>query len=99
MRALDLFPEDGKGFGKKYWDANGSKVADLVAGGEIDGYAREPLPVSHRPKDSFLWQRNARRLKGDESKTYPGTDYLFVYWFGRYHGIIPAPSPEPVAHR
>jgi hypothetical protein len=41
-----------------------------------------------------LWQRNARRLSGDHARAYPATDFLFVYWFCRYYGIIPA-APQP----
>lgn len=97
MRALSLYPENRSGFGPDYWDDYGTDVAEIMGGGEQDGYAREPLPISHRPKDSFLWQRNSRRLKGDTVKSYPATDYLFVYWYGRAQHLLPAPPQEPVA--
>jgi len=93
LRGLELYPENRTGFGKAYWKEKGEYIGATLGGGVYRGYAREPLPVSHRPKDSFLWQRNARRLKGDRLNTYPATDYLFLYWFARYHGIIP-PDPD-----
>jgi len=77
------------GFGDDYWKENGKKIAERLGGGEVNGFSREPLPISHRPKDSFLWQRNPRRLEGDHEVRYPGTDFLFVYWLCRYNGIIP----------
>jgi hypothetical protein len=50
-----------------------------MGGGEsMKEYSADPLPVSLRPKDSFLWQRNARQLRGDSVKRYPPTDYLFA---------------------
>src|SRR5205085_205737 len=81
------------GYGESYWEENGKTIAERFGGGELNGYSREPLPISHRPKDSFLWQRNARRLSGDHEVRYPGTDYLFVYWLCRYHHIIPEEPP------
>lgn len=99
LKSLDEYPENRSGFGKAYWSDNGKEVATLVGGGENSGYSREPLPASHRPKDSFLWQRNPRRLKGDEGKEYPGTDFLFVYWFCRAHKLIPPTPPEPTVHK
>lgn len=93
--ALDLYPEDRRGFGRDYWRIYGKDVGNLVGGGADKLYSWEPIPVSHRPKDSFLWQRNTRRLFGDEDKFYPPTDYLFLYWFARYHKLIPAPEPLP----
>ena len=94
LRALALYPEDRTGFGHAFWEENGRAIAEKAGGGEHEGYAREPLPISQRPKDSFLWQRNARRLSGDAVKHYPATDYLFVYWYARAHHLIPAPPPE-----
>jgi hypothetical protein len=94
-RALTLYPDEPVGFGESYWKENGRRVADTLGGGESHGYAREPLPVSHRPRDSFLWQRSARRLRGDANNRYPGTDYLFVYWLGRKSGVITAPATRP----
>jgi hypothetical protein len=95
QRALALYPENRRGFGEEYWAENGRMIAERWGGGEFDGYAREPLPVSHRPKDSFLWQRNARRLEGDFENRYPATDYLFVYWFCRAQGILAAGEEAP----
>lgn len=97
LRALMLYPEDTSGFGENYWAEKGLEVAERTGGGRKNGYSREPLPISERPKDSFLWQRNARRLRGDYAKRYPGTDYLFVYWYARAHQMIPAPPPTSVA--
>jgi hypothetical protein len=99
MRALYLYPEDRHGFGDEYWKTNGKKIAESVGSGAMGEYSREPLPASLRPKDSFLWQRNVRRLKGDHDRMYPVTDFLFVYWFGRYHKIIPPTPPEPTVHQ
>ncbi len=97
LRALALYPEDRHGFGKDYWTANGTAIAEKHGGGIHKKYAREPLPISERPKDSFLWQRNARRLSGDLPNVYPATDYLFVYWYARAHNLIPAPPKKPLA--
>ncbi len=97
LRALDQYPENRRGYGKDYWNLFRKEIGDSVGGGLDGRYSAEPLPVSHRPKDSFLWQRNARRLYGDDVKDYPPTDFLFVYWFSRYHKLIPAPEPQPMA--
>lgn len=99
LKALDLYPENQTGFGNEYWKEQASNVANNLGGGIKKGYSREPLPVSHRPKDSFLWQRNSRRLSGDYLREYPGTDYLFVYWFCRYHNIIPTPPQQPLVQK
>lgn len=99
LRDLGDYPEDRVGYGKDFWAKEGSHVADEYGGGEYKGYARESLPVSVRPKDSFLWQRNARRLSGDEVKEYPATDYLFVYWFARFHELIPATPADVISLR
>lgn len=96
-KMLTEYPENRVGFGPDYWVSQGEKIADAWGGGHRKGYSREPLPIDRRPKDSFLWQRNARRLNGDEVKSYPPTDFLFVYWFGRYHGILPKDDPPPNA--
>ncbi len=99
LRDLSLYPENRHGYGKEFWDAHDRELADTIGGGEWSGFSREPLPVSHRPKDSFLWQRNPRRLKGDGAKIYPSTDFLFVYWFCRANKLIPsAPPPEVAGH-
>jgi hypothetical protein len=93
LRDLDLYPENRIGFGAAYWDKNGVEIANKMGGGEsMKEYSADPLPVSLRPKDSFLWQRNARQLRGDSEKRYPPTDYLFAYWYARSHGIIAAPA-------
>lgn len=98
MRDLLLYPDDRQGFGNAFWKEHGKEVADKFGGGEEDDHSREPLPISRRPKDSFLWQRNARRLSGDdENRKYPPTDYLFVYWFSRAKGLIPATPAAPTA--
>ncbi|MCB4756827.1 MAG: hypothetical protein LHV69_07345 [Elusimicrobia bacterium] len=99
LRALDLYPENRTGYGKDYWKVYGTNVANAWGGGSFKGFSREPLPLSHRPKDNFLWQRNPRRLSGDDAIDYPGTDYLFVYWFCRHHGLIPPTPPEPTAKK
>jgi hypothetical protein len=96
---LALYAEDRKGFGASYWEKNGVAIAEAEGGGAHDGYSREPLPFSLRPKDAFLSQRNSRRLKGDHEVEYPPTDYLFVYWLCRAHGILAAPKPTPIAER
>lgn len=95
-RDLSLYSEQRIGFGPAFWRENGKEIADNFGGGEENGFSREALPISHRPKDSFLWQRNARRLSGDSVKIYPATDYLFVYWYARYHKLIPDTPPEPM---
>lgn len=97
LHELDEYPEDRTGFGPRFWDKEGSAVAERWGGGQIGGFSREPLPVSRRPKDSFLWQRNVRRLRGDDVKIYPATDYLFVYWLSRFTGLIPPTPKEPNA--
>lgn len=97
LRALDEYPEDRTGFGKDFWQKEGADIARVWGGGETEGYSKEALPIWIRPKDSFLWQRNARRLKGDDIKEYPSTDYLFLYWFARYHELIPELPRRPVA--
>src|SRR5262249_41691352 len=99
LHELDLYPENQQGFGRDYWQAHGKTIAEKWGGGESQGYSREQLPMCHRHKDSFLWQRNARRLSGDDAIEYPGTDYLFVYWFCRYHKIIPATPPLPTVQQ
>lgn len=99
LRALSLYDEQRRGFGDDYWERYGDEVAERFGGGEYRGYAREPLPVSHRPRDSFLWQRNARRLRGDFERTYPGTEYLFLYWFARHQGLIPEEPSLPTVQR
>lgn len=88
LRSLDLYPEDRRGYGKDYWSQKGHEVGEAVGGGSEEKFSFEPIPVSHRPKDSFLWQRNTRRLSGDEEKEYPPTDYLFLYWFSRANGLF-----------
>jgi len=93
-RALTLFPEEPVGFGEPYWRENAKTLAATYGGGENSGYTREPLPVHLRPRDSFLWQRNSYRLRGDATSRYPGTDYLFLYWLARRHGLVPAPPVE-----
>jgi hypothetical protein len=98
-RDLSLYPEDRRGFGDAYWDRHGEALAKDVGGGTFHDYSREPLPVQFRPKDSFLWQRNGRRLRGDSTNTYPPTDFLFVYWFCRAHGLIPTEPATPVVKR
>ncbi len=98
LRDLSQYPEDRTGFGLAYWQKNGEEIAEKMGGGQNGSeHASEPLPVSQRPKDSFLWQRNARQLHGDAQKRYPATDYLFVYWYARKHGIIAAPEVPSTA--
>ena len=93
-KGLTLYPLNRKGLGIDFWRKKGKYLAQTIGGGYHKRISRDPIPISHRPKDSFLWQRNARRLKGDYLKTYPGTDYLFVYWLARAHGLIEAPDKE-----
>ena len=97
LRALDLYPEDRLGLGQEYWNEHRNAIAEKVGGGEHQNSSREPLPISDRPKDSFLWQRNARRLSGDTVKNYPATDYLFVYWYARAKNILPPPPRKSIA--
>ena len=91
QKNLQEYPLDQSGFGSNYWRLNGRKIGDIHGGGVYKGHSREALPIHERPKDSFLWQRNARRLKGDLENHYPGTDYLFVYWMGQKHDLLPPP--------
>jgi hypothetical protein len=97
LRALDQFQEDRLGYGEDYWKAHGDEIAKKWAGGVHEGYSREPLPWALRPKDAFLCQRSARRLRGDRVMKYPPTDFLFVYWFARHHRLISAPKAKPIA--
>lgn len=95
MRALQQYPEDRMGYGDGYWSKHAAEVAKEAGGMSGEENSREPVPISLRPKDSFLWQRNARRLNGDSQIKYPATDYLFVYWLSRYYGILPEPEKAP----
>jgi len=99
LRALADYPENRTGFGKEFWKTHGDEIGEKLGGGVFEGYSREPIPLSQRPKDSFLWQRNTRRLSGDDTKEYPGTDYLFLYWLCRAHHIIPETPPISSANR
>jgi len=51
LRGLELYPENQTGFGKDYWKEKGDYIGKTLGGGVHRGYAREPLPISHRPKD------------------------------------------------
>lgn len=99
LRALEEYPENRHGFGRDYWNLYGRDVGNKLGGEAIKKYSAEPLPISNRPKDSFLWQRNARRLYGDQTNDYPTTDYLFLYWFSRYHKLIPEPEQKAQVSR
>jgi len=80
---LHHYPESRRGFGEAYWIQNGSLRAEQF-GGKVDGYAREPIPPDLRPRDAFLWQRNARSIRGDsEGWDYAPVDYLFVWWLSQ----------------
>jgi hypothetical protein len=97
--ALTEYPESPDGFGDTFWVRNGKKIAERFGGGSDDGYSCEPLPVALRPRDSFLWQRNPRRIVGDLENSYPGADYVFLYWMARRHGLVAAPAKPATARR
>lgn len=94
-KALSLYPDSPDGLGDTFWGNNGLLIANDLGGGENKGYAMEPLPVSHRPRDSFLWQRNTRRIVGDLENSYPGADYVFLYWLARKNGLVSEPPSTP----
>ncbi len=49
-----------------------------------------PVPMLFRPKKAFCWQWSPRDFSPDRpGLRYSGIDYLFAYWLGRAHGIIP----------
>ncbi len=88
LNALGQYSQNTIGYGDDHWDKEGKEIAEKWGAGQDDDYSREPIPISLRPKDSFLWQRNPRRLKGDYPNRYPGTDYLFVYWLCRAYQLF-----------
>ncbi len=104
--SLSLFPLDRRGgdeFGNNLVDKDGNWIGsnrELIEnnfGGLImDLHARNPLTLDLRPKDSFIWGRNARRLKGSDDKYYSGLDYVFAFWLGQYQpGIDKTPPTIP----
>jgi hypothetical protein len=81
--SLGLYPEDRRGKGEAYWKAHRDTLARSY-GGIVSGQARDPLPLSLRQRDPFIWQRSAYSVRGDDATwTYPPLDYLFVYWLAR----------------
>ncbi len=89
--SLALYPEDRRGKGEAYWQARRKQLAARY-GGVASGKARDPLPLNERQRDSFIWQRSARSLRGDHrDQFYPPLDFLFVYWLARANGQL---TPE-----
>ena len=80
---LHRYPEARRGFGETYWQKNGRARARQF-GGWRDGYAKDPIPPDLRPRDAFLWQRNAHSIRGDaEGWDYAPLDYLWVWWMSQ----------------
>jgi hypothetical protein len=78
--ALALYQTDRRGLGEEYWKDN-RKILVQAFGGEVNGQAREVVPLDLRPRDAFLWQRSAHSIIGDQKDwLYPPLDYLFAYW-------------------
>ncbi|MCZ7586371.1 MAG: hypothetical protein M5R36_25275 [Deltaproteobacteria bacterium] len=45
-------------------------------------------PLFERDLDNFVWRAGSLDYKGGASDMEPpGVDYLFAYWWGRYHGL------------
>ena len=86
--SLTLYSENRRGKGEAYWRAvRPERLARY--GGAVSGKARDPIPVNDLQRDSFIWQRSARSLRGDDaSKFYPPLDYLFVYWMARAYNQL-----------
>lgn len=86
--ALSIYPESRRGRGEVYWQSI-RKQRFQRYGGEVSGKARDPIAVDELQRDSFIWQRSARSMRGDDAnKFYPPLDYLFVYWMARANNQI-----------
>jgi hypothetical protein len=80
---LHRYPESRRGLGEPYWTAHGRDLANQFGGWER-GRSREPIPPDLRPRDAFLWQRNARSIRGDtEGWEYAPVDYLMAWWLSQ----------------
>lgn len=89
--SLGLYPTDRRGLGGSFWRRHHAEWA-ARHGGALLGQARDPVPVDRRQRDSFIWQRSARSIGGDDDqKMYPPMDYLFVYWMARAFNLIGGP--------
>jgi hypothetical protein len=84
--SLSLYPMDRRGLGHEYWTGRRHVLANRF-GGLVGRQARDPVPLDERHRDSFIWQRGARSLGGDDAdKRYPPIDFLFAYWMWRASG-------------
>ncbi|MBW2529209.1 MAG: hypothetical protein JRI23_33845, partial [Deltaproteobacteria bacterium] len=48
--------------------------------------AEEPIPMRIRPPSNYYWRSNPYGVNGtgDGTTIYPGVDFRFAYWMGRY---------------
>ncbi len=53
--------------------------------------AAEPVPMRIRPSSNYWWRSNPYGPNGggDGSGLYPGSDFRFAYWMGRYFQAAP----------
>lgn len=85
--SLQLYPLNRRGLGEDYWRSRNDAFSNRF--GELNGQARDPVPLDLRQRDTFIWQRSARSIRGDDSqRIYPPLDYLFVYWLARANRVI-----------
>jgi hypothetical protein len=62
---------------------------------ECPGLALEPIDVEQRAIKDYMWQRGPWYLTNDAelNRTFPGLDYMFAYWMGRYHEFVDKDDP------
>lgn len=66
---------------------DGTEITVLGAIGRNDSViAEEPVPMRLRPASNYWWRSNPYQVVGggDGSGLYPGADFRFAYWMGRY---------------
>ena len=86
--SLAQYSNDRRGTGERYWNDRRRALASRH-GGQTEGQAVDPVFVGERQRDTFIWQRSARSLGGDDDdKFYPPLDYLFVYWLAEKSGSL-----------
>lgn len=86
--SLMLYPLNRRGRGEAYWRAHRDRLLARF-GGAAGRQALDPVYLDERQRDSFIWQRSARSIRGDdENKIYPPLDFLFVYWLARAHRLL-----------
>lgn len=64
---------------------------------ECPNNATVAYDVPFRVSEDFLWQRQPFKMNDTVStplRTYPGLDYLWVYWLGRYYGFLQDERPN-----